>query len=95
MYGIIITPINWRSTSSELDYFIKDSDAKAIIFQDVFRTLVLQAKLPKDLLTIEVDVSNRQKSSFDSLLEETDLKEQFVKSNDTISIMLYLSLIHI
>ncbi|PPR28929.1 MAG: 4-chlorobenzoate--CoA ligase [Alphaproteobacteria bacterium MarineAlpha9_Bin1] len=91
LYGIIITPINWRSTSSELDYFIKDSDAKAIIFQDVFRTLVLQAKLPKDLLTIEVDVSNRQKSSFDSLLEETDLKEQFVKSNDTISIMLYTS----
>ena len=91
LYGIIITPINWRSTSSELDYFIKDSDAKAIIFQDAFRTVVLQAKLPKDLLTIEVDVSNRQKSSFDSLLEETDLKEQFVKSNDTISIMLYTS----
>ena len=33
--GIIITPLNWRATSEELDFCIEDADARAIVYQDV------------------------------------------------------------
>jgi 2-furoate---CoA ligase len=33
--GIIITPVNWRATSSELDFFCEDAGAKALIYEDV------------------------------------------------------------
>src|SRR5882724_6076787 len=31
--GIIITPLNWRSTADELDFCVADADAKAIIYE--------------------------------------------------------------
>jgi 2-furoate---CoA ligase len=33
--GIIITPVNWRATASELDFFCQDAGAKALIYEDV------------------------------------------------------------
>ena len=33
--GIIITPINWRANADELDFCIENSEAKAVIFQNV------------------------------------------------------------
>ena len=33
--GIIITPVNWRATAGDLDFFCADSDAKALIYEDV------------------------------------------------------------
>ena len=91
LYGIIITPVNWRSTPNELDYFIGDSKARAIIFQNTYKTLVLKTKLSKDILTIEFGRYDKTTSSFDDLLKETDGKEQYVKNNDLTSILLYTS----
>ncbi len=91
LYGIIITPVNWRSTPNELDYFIGDSKARAIIFQDTYKTLVLKTKLSKDILTIEFGRYGKTTSPFDDLLKETNSKEQYVKNNDLTSILLYTS----
>jgi 2-furoate---CoA ligase len=33
--GITITPVNWRATASELDFFCQDAEAKALIYEDV------------------------------------------------------------
>jgi 2-furoate---CoA ligase len=33
--GVIVTPLNWRSTSAELDYCLDDADAKAIVYEAV------------------------------------------------------------
>src|SRR4051812_43774014 len=33
--GIIITPVNWRATASELDFFCEDADARALIYEYV------------------------------------------------------------
>jgi 2-furoate---CoA ligase len=33
--GVIITPVNWRATSSELDFFCEDAGAKALIYEKV------------------------------------------------------------
>src|SRR5260370_18611235 len=33
--GIVITPVNWRAKADELDYCIEDSEACALVYQDV------------------------------------------------------------
>src|ERR1700689_2348578 len=33
--GIIVTPVNWRSTASELDFYLADADAKALAYEAV------------------------------------------------------------
>src|SRR3954463_7772520 len=33
--GIIITPLNWRSTADELDYCLADAEAKALVYEAV------------------------------------------------------------
>jgi len=33
--AIVITPVNWRATASELDFFCEDAEAKVLIYEDV------------------------------------------------------------
>ena len=33
--GVIITPVNWRASAAELDFFCEDAGAKAMIYEDV------------------------------------------------------------
>jgi 2-furoate---CoA ligase len=33
--GIIITPVNWRATADDLDFFCENAQAKALIYEDV------------------------------------------------------------
>jgi 2-furoate---CoA ligase len=33
--GIIVTPVNWRATADDLDFFCADADARALIYEDV------------------------------------------------------------
>ena len=33
--GVIITPVNWRATADDLDFFCQDAGAKALIHEDV------------------------------------------------------------
>src|ERR1700693_1456756 len=32
--GVVITPVNWRSSSSDLDFYLDDAEAKAIAYED-------------------------------------------------------------
>src|ERR1700735_1164341 len=42
--GIVITPVNWRAKADELDFCIEDSEARAIVYQDVSAAAVEQSK---------------------------------------------------
>ena len=33
--GIVITPINWRAKADEIDFFVENAEAKAIVYEDV------------------------------------------------------------
>src|ERR1700738_2146778 len=33
--GIIVTPVNWRATADDLDYFLVDAEAKALVYEAV------------------------------------------------------------
>src|SRR5215813_3265765 len=42
--GIIITPVNWRATADELDFFIENAEAKAVLYDDVIADAIAQSK---------------------------------------------------
>src|SRR5262249_58894684 len=53
--GIIITPVNWRSTPSELDFFVEDAEAKALVYEDMSAAAVESADLARKLPRIALD----------------------------------------
>src|SRR5246500_1897541 len=42
--GIIVTPLNWRSTADELDYLLADAEAKAVVYEPVSAQAVAGSK---------------------------------------------------
>ena len=38
--GIIVTPLNWRSTADELDYCLDNAEARALVYEAVSATAV-------------------------------------------------------
>src|SRR3974390_3618765 len=45
--GIVITPINWRSKAEEIDFYVENSGAKAIIFEEVSAEAVWESRRAK------------------------------------------------
>ena len=49
--GVIITPVNWRSTASEIDFYLEDAEAKVVVYEDASAAAVagsaLAQKLPR------------------------------------------------
>jgi len=42
--GITVTPLNWRVSPDELDYFVADAEAKAVFFEEVSANTVNAAE---------------------------------------------------
>ncbi|MCC6777598.1 MAG: AMP-binding protein [Hyphomicrobiales bacterium] len=64
--GLIITPLNWRSTTDELDYCIGDADAKTIVFED--GTAVRQSGRAQACPCITVGAPQSGELAFDALV---------------------------
>jgi 2-furoate---CoA ligase len=47
--GIVITPVNWRAKADELDFCLEDSEARAVVFQDVSAQAVESSGRAADL----------------------------------------------
>src|SRR6202451_2413938 len=43
--GVIITPVNWRSTASEIDFYLEDAEAKAVVYDDASARAIARAGL--------------------------------------------------
>ena len=52
--GIVITPINWRAKDDELDFCIENSEARALVYQDVSAQAVTRSKRAAGLPRISV-----------------------------------------
>src|ERR1700761_8107528 len=52
--GIVITPINWRSKADELDFCLENSEACAVVYQDVSADAVKQTARAHSLARILV-----------------------------------------
>src|SRR5580704_4932242 len=53
--GVIITPVNWRSTASEIDFYLENAEAKAIAYEDASADAVIGAAAAQNLPRIALD----------------------------------------
>jgi 2-furoate---CoA ligase len=87
--GIIITPLNWRSTADELDYCLDNAEAKALFYEAVSADAVRQSQAAAKRQTITVGLPGEL--TFESLIagEAPDAKPR--ADADAWSVMLYTS----
>ncbi len=89
--GIIMTPVNWRSSASELDFFLADADAKAIAYEDVSAPAVAGSALAKTLPHIALDAASAPAIAFADLVARAAPDAEPRVDAEAWSVMLYTS----
>jgi len=79
---LCMVPINYRFTPMELAIQIKDSGAKAIIFDDMFSNTLLEASLPKEVISICRN-GNSSELDFDKLIDHAPSGNLTVQANES------------
>jgi 2-furoate---CoA ligase len=89
--GLIITPLNWRSTSEELDFCLADAAAKAIVYESVSAPSVAASGEARKRAGITVGLPSPQGLDFDALVgkKARDLTPRV--DTEAWSVMLYTS----
>jgi 2-furoate---CoA ligase len=90
--GIVITPINWRATNDELDFCIENSEACAVVYQDVSAPAIGKSRLAPALPLIHVGGGDSCGAfEFERLVAEPAPDVTPRVSAEAWSIMLYTS----
>ena len=63
--GITLVPVNWRVKRKEIDFFLKDSEAKSIIYEEFSSEDVKLSEYAKNLIKISVNSKIEDCINFD------------------------------
>ena len=89
--GVIVTPVNWRLTADEMNFFIDNADAKGLVFQDVSAEATAGAPLAQDLPRVAVAGAAGGTVAFEDLLAAAPAEGQPRAGVEDYSVMLYTS----
>src|SRR6185437_9135265 len=90
--GMVITPINWRASDSELDFYIENSGACAVAYQDVSAQAVKKSKRAHALPLIYAGIDRGgDEIEFGRLVAEAAPDATPRASAEAWSVMLYTS----
>jgi 2-furoate---CoA ligase len=89
--GIIITPVNWRSTASEIEFYLEDAEARAIVCEDASAAAVTGSALAQKLPRIALDPAPPPAIPFAELVSRAAPDAAARVNADTWSVMLYTS----
>jgi 2-furoate---CoA ligase len=90
--GIVITPINWRAKADELDFCIENSEASAVIYQDISAPAAEQSTRAAALPRIYVGAGEGAGAfHFERMAAEPAAEQSPRAGADAWSIMLYTS----
>ena len=89
--GIVITPLNWRSKADEIDYGIENSEAKAIVFEDVSAEATRLSREAQSRRRIALDSALSGETTFGSLIDRKAAPVEPRVSAEAWSVMLYTS----
>jgi 2-furoate---CoA ligase len=89
--GLICTPVNWRSKADEIDYCVADSEAKAVIFEDVSADGVRRSHEAAARHRIVLGPPQAGEIAFDALVERDCAGATPRAGADAWSVMLYTS----
>src|SRR5215470_8265099 len=62
--GVIIPPVNWRSTAGELDFFLRDAEAKALVYEEASAAAASGSDLSARLARIALDSASPDATPF-------------------------------
>jgi 2-furoate---CoA ligase len=89
--GIIITPLNWRSTPDELDFCLEDAQAKAVVYESVSSRSMQGSEKARKRARIAVGPGPTEDIPFESLLTGSNSPSSSRADAEAWSIMLYTS----
>src|SRR5882724_6506688 len=90
--GLVITPINWRAKADEMDFYLTDARARAIVYQDISAEAVDASTVATGLCRIGVGLSGiGDAASFAEMISEQTGGVAPRVSADAWSIILYTS----
>jgi len=89
--GIIVTPVNWRTTASELDFYLNDAEAKALAYENASAEAVAGSALARDLPCIALDAAPPPAIAFDALVSYSAADAGPRANAEAWSVMLYTS----
>lgn len=89
--GVVITPINWRAKADELDYALENSEAKALVYEDVAAEAVAQSHEAAARPRIALDAARPGETAFASISSGEAPNAVARVGADAWSVMLYTS----
>jgi 2-furoate---CoA ligase len=89
--GIIITPLNWRSTADELDFCVADAEAKAIVYERVSAGAVQLSIEAQKRPRVAVELPGTQDLAFEALVATAAGEAKQRVDAEAWSVMLYTS----
>jgi 2-furoate---CoA ligase len=89
--GVVVTPLNWRAKADEIEYCVTDSEARAIVFEEISAEAVHGAPASEGLARIAVRLTRQGALPFDRLLAAPPCLRGPRANADDLSVMLYTS----
>src|SRR5580700_10437274 len=89
--GVIITPVNWRSTANEIDFYLEDAEAKAVVYEDASAAAVAGSALAQKLPRIALDPAPPPAIAFAELASRAASDATARVDAEAWSVMLYTS----
>jgi 2-furoate---CoA ligase len=89
--GIVTTPVNWRAKDDELDFCIENSEARAVVYQDVSAQAVARSKRAPNLPRIAVGCDDAGALAFSRIVSESVADATPRAGAEDWSVMLYTS----
>jgi 2-furoate---CoA ligase len=89
--GLIITPVNWRSTPSELDFFLENAEATAVAYEDASAAAIVASREAQRIPRIALDAAKPGDTAFAALVAG-DAPDALPRADaQAWSVMLYTS----
>ena len=89
--GLVITPVNWRSTASELDFYLENAEAKVVVYEDASAAAIAGSAAARTLPRIALDAEADGAFAFASLIEASAPDAMPRADAEAWSVMLYTS----
>jgi 2-furoate---CoA ligase len=89
--GVIATPLNWRLKADELDFLLQDSDAKALVYEDVSAEAVATSRPAQAIPRIALDAPRAGDIDFGPIVTRNAPLVTPRAEADAWSVMLYTS----
>ena len=88
---IIVTPINWRAKADEVEFFIQNSESRAVVYEPASAMAVAHAPAARNLPRIAVGGASGGTHDFAALMSAAPAEARSEATADDWSLMFYTS----